>query len=65
MFVYQLLKMRLFSRVLEIFTVIQNESLATNSQNAMLNNFEEYSRASMARTPSEPCKYVRDRGSSN
>ena len=34
--------MRLFSHVLVIFTVIQNERLATNSQNAILNNIEEY-----------------------
>ena len=36
------LKVRLFSLVSVIFTVIQNEWLATNSRNAILNNFEEY-----------------------
>ena len=36
------LKMRLFSQVSLIFTVIQSVWLATNSQNAILNNFEEY-----------------------
>ena len=35
--------MRLFSHVSVIFTFIQNERLATNSQNAILkNNIEEY-----------------------
>ena len=34
--------MRLFSQVSVIFTVIQTEWLTTNSQNAILNNFEEY-----------------------
>ena len=42
MFVYQNLNMRLFSHVSVIFTVIINEWLATNSRNAILNNFEEY-----------------------
>ena len=36
------LKMRLFSRVSVIFTVIQNKWLATKSQNSILNDFEEY-----------------------
>ena len=31
-----------FSYVSVIFTVIQNKRLATNSRNAILNNFEEY-----------------------
>ena len=34
--------MRLFSRVSVIFTVVQNELMATSSQNEILNNFEEY-----------------------
>ena len=34
--------MRLFSHVSVIYTVIQNVQLATNSQNAILNNFEEH-----------------------
>ena len=36
------LKLKLFSHVSVIFTVIQNVWLATNSQNAILNNFEDY-----------------------
>ena len=42
MFVYQNLNMRLFSHVPVIFTAIQKVWLATNSQNAILDNFEEY-----------------------
>ena len=34
--------MRLFSCVLAILTVVQNEWLATDSQNASLNNFVGY-----------------------
>ena len=34
--------MKLFSRVLMIFTIIQNKWLATSNRNAILNNFEEY-----------------------
>ena len=33
--------MRLFSHVSVVLTVIQNEWLATNSQNVILNNFED------------------------
>ena len=42
MFIYQNLKMMLFSHVLMIFTVIQNKWLANNNRDAILNNFEEY-----------------------
>ena len=34
--------MKLFSHVSVVFTVIQNEWLATNSQISILNNFGEY-----------------------
>ena len=34
--------MRLFSHVSVVLTVFQNEWLATNSQNVILNNFEDY-----------------------
>ena len=34
--------MRLFSCVIAILIVVQNEWLATDSQNAILNNFVEY-----------------------
>ena len=34
--------MRLFSCVLVILTVVQNEYLATDGQTAVLDNFEEY-----------------------
>ena len=36
------LKIRMFSQVSQIFTVIQKEWLTTNGQTAIPNNFEEY-----------------------
>ena len=36
------IKLRLFSLFSVILTVVKNEWLATNSQNAILNNYEEY-----------------------
>ena len=36
------IKLRLFSHFSVILTIVKNEWLATNSQNAILNNFEEY-----------------------
>ena len=42
MFVYQTKKKRLFPCVSAIYIVVQKEWLATESQNAILNNFEEY-----------------------
>ena len=36
------LKDKLFSCISVILSVVQNEWLATDSQNAILNNFEEY-----------------------
>ena len=35
-------KLRLFSHFSVILPIVKNEWLATNSQNAILNNFEEY-----------------------
>ena len=35
-------KFRLFSHFSVILTISKNELVATNSQNAILNNFEEY-----------------------
>ena len=36
------IKLRLFSHFSVILTYVKNEWLATNSQNAILNNFEEH-----------------------
>ena len=44
MFISQKFKLRSFSFFSVILTIVKNEWLTTNSQNAILNNFEEYYR---------------------